>query len=206
MFEVGARALLGVTDPSHLFLSGDDAGPGACIHVAVEGTRSFLVEVQALVHPSELASLRRVASGLDRSPLAMLVAVLGRHAGLTLSGSDVFVNIAGGIRMEEPAADLAVALAVALAERQTPLPRSTAVFGEISLTGDVRSSGQPERRVADAVRTGFRTVLVPGRDKRGALAYETSAIGVNDVVSAVSRLFNTGSCGRRSGRQVDQGV
>jgi len=207
VFEMGVRGLRGIADPSHLFLSDDEPGPGACIHVAVEGTRCFLVEVQALVHPSELTVPRRLATGFDRSRLAMIVAVLGRHAGLSLSGKDIFVNIAGGIHMEEPAADLAVALAIASAERQTPLPPSTAVFGELSLTGHIRSSGQLERRVAEAVRTGFTTVVVPGRDKRGALASDASVVGVGDVASALSRLIESGgSRGRRSDRQVDQGV
>jgi len=206
VFEMTARGLAGVSDPSHLFLSDHEPGPGSCIHVAVEGTRCFLVEVQALVNPSELAVPRRVASGIDRNRLAMIVAVLGRHAGLSLSAADIFVNIAGGIRMEEPAADLAVALAIASAERQAPLPSSTAVFGEISLTGEIRSSGQSERRVAEAARTGFTTVLVPGRDKRGALAGDESAVGVADVGTALSRVFGSRDHGRQHGLTVGQGV
>jgi DNA repair protein RadA/Sms len=208
VFEMGAHGLTGVADPSHLFLSDREPGPGSCIHVAVEGSRCFLVEVQALVNPSELAVPRRLASGFDRNRLAMIVAVLGRHARLALSAADVFVNIAGGIRMEEPAADLAVALAIASAERRLPLQSSSAVFGEISLTGEIRSSSQPERRVAEAARTGFVTVLVPGRDKRRALAGEPSAVGVADVGAALSRAFgsNNGNHGRQGNQTTGQGV
>jgi DNA repair protein RadA/Sms len=207
VFEMTAKGLACVADPSHLFLSDREPGPGSCIHVAAEGTRCFLVEVQALVNPSELAVPRRVASGIDRNRLAMIVAVLGRHARLTLSAADIFVNIAGGIRMEEPAADLAIALAIASAERQVPLPSSTAVFGEVSLTGEIRSSGQSERRVTEAARTGFTTVLVPGRDKRRVLAGHESAVGVADVGAALSRVFgNSKDHGRQHDRTVGQGV
>ena len=203
VFEMAVTGLRPVADPSHLFLSEQTTGPGSCTHVAVEGTRCFLVEVQALVHPTELSAPRRLATGFDRNRLAMIVAVLGRHARLPLSGSDVFVNIAGGIRIEEPAADLAVALAVASAERQAPPPSSTPVFGEISLTGEIRSAAQPERRFAEAAKIGFTTVLMPGRDKRGVLAGEPSALGVADVRAAVSLLL-----GERTGsdRPVQQGV
>ena len=140
--------------------------PGAAVHVAVEGSRCFVVEVQALVNRTELAMPRRVAVGFDRNRLAMLVAVLGRHARLPLSSSDIFVKIAGGIRIDEPAADLAVALAIASAERNVPLPPRVAAIGEISLTGELRSCSQSERRVAEAGRAGFERVVVPAADAR----------------------------------------
>jgi DNA repair protein RadA/Sms len=132
-----------------------------------------------------------VTSGFGRDRLAMIVAVLGRHAGTMLSSADVFVNIAGGIRIEEPAADLAVAAAVLSAHRGLPLPLTTAVFGEISLTGEVRASGQPERRFAQATSAACRRVLIPAADKRGALAREGAAIGIADVSSLVTHLFQS---------------
>ena len=125
VFEMGERGLQAVADPSAIFLAQRGAA-GSCVHVAVEGTRCFLVEVQALVNPTDLALPRRLATGFDRNRLAMIVAVLGRHGRLTLASADVFVNIVGGVRIEEPAADLAVALAVASAERGVALARNAA--------------------------------------------------------------------------------
>jgi len=107
---------------------------------------------------------RRVTNGFDRNRLAMIIAVLARHARLPLSTSDIFVTIAGGIRIDEPAADLAVALAIASAERDVPLSPQVAVFGEISLTGELRSCSQSERRVGEAARAGFTRVVAPGSD------------------------------------------
>jgi DNA repair protein RadA/Sms len=207
LFEMSPTGLRVVTDPSSLFLSEQQASPGYCVLVAVEGTRCFIVEVQALVHPSELAVPRRVATGFDRNRLAMISAVLGRHARVPLSGSDIFVNIAGGIRIEEPAADLAVALAIASAERNAPLSFSTAVFGELSLTGEIRCSAQPERRVAEATRLGFSRVLVPNGDKRGILAGEPAAEGFDGVKDAVKALFGRRPTGGDDREQsVRQGV
>jgi DNA repair protein RadA/Sms len=165
VFEMGERGLEAVADPSAIFLAQRGAA-GSCVHIAVEGTRCFLVEVQALVNPTDLALPRRLATGFDRNRLAMIVAVLARHGRLTLASADVFVNIVGGVRIEEPAADLAVALAVASAERGVALASNAAVFGEIGLTGELRSTGQPERRVAEATRVGFETVLMPLADAR----------------------------------------
>jgi len=164
IFEMTAAGLRGVSDPSHAFLQDRVAGAGAAVHVAVEGSRCYVVEVEALVSHTELAAPRRMAVGFDRNRLAMLVAVLGRHGGVPLSTSDVFVSIAGGIRVDEPAADLAVALAIASAERGVSLPPRVAVFGEISLTGQLRSCSQSARRVAEAGRAGFDTAVFPAAE------------------------------------------
>ena len=187
IFEMTAAGLQGVADPSALFLG--DAGPaaGAAVHVAVEGSRCFAVEVQALVNRSELAMPRRVVVGFDRNRLAMLVAVLGRHARLPLSSSDIFVTIAGGIRIDEPAADLAVALAIASAERNTPLPPRFAAIGEISLTGELRSCSQSERRVAEAGRTGFQRIVVPAADAPRAGGISVGAADLRGVLAAFLR-------------------
>ena len=127
VFEMTEGGLLGVEDPSRLFLSEQAPAAGSCVHVAVEGTRCFLVEVQALVSRSELAMPRRVATGFDRNRLAMILAVLTRHANLALASSDIFVNIAGGMRIEEPAADLAVALGDSLSRTWCAAPRYSVV-------------------------------------------------------------------------------
>jgi DNA repair protein RadA/Sms len=131
----------------------------------MEGTRPLLVEVQALVAPTEITPPRRVATGIDRNRLAMVIAVLARHGGPALAAADVFVNVAGGVRVEEPGADLAVALALASAHRGEPLGspghRPLACFGEVGLTGELRFVAHPERRVAEAAKFGLGPVLGP---------------------------------------------
>jgi DNA repair protein RadA/Sms len=208
VFEMGKGGLVGVGDPSRLFLPEREPGIGAAINVAVEGSRCYLVEVQALVNKTELALPRRVATGFDRNRLAMIIAVLQRHAGLSLSSCDIFANIAGGIRVEEPAADLAVALAIASAERNIPLPPQTAVFGEISLTGEVRSSSQPERRSAEAAKLGFATVVTGSGDARRIGKSVPSVTGVADIRGAVAHVL--GKASRRpavtAGESDDGGV
>ena len=184
VFEMGERGLEAVADPSAIFLA-ERGAAGSCVHVAVEGTRCFLVEVQALVNPTDLALPRRLATGFDRNRLAMIVAVLGRHGRLTLASADVFVNIVGGVRIEEPAADLAVALAVASAERGVALASNAAVFGEIGLTGELRSTGQAERRVAEATKVGFETVLMPLADAR-RLREGSQARGIASLRDAIA--------------------
>ena len=189
VFEMAEDGLRTVPDPSLLFTAEGEPGPGSAVHIAVEGTRCFLVEVQALVSRSELAVPRRVATGFDRNRLAMILAVLSRHTSLTLSSSDVFVNIAGGIRVEEPAADLAVALAIASAERNVALPARAAAFGEISLTGEVRSCSQPARRLAEAARAGYQKVVMPASDVRTVGGAATEPEAVSTVRSAIGRIL-----------------
>jgi DNA repair protein RadA/Sms len=127
----------------------------------LEGTRPILLEVQALVAPTDLDMPRRVATGVDPRRLAMIVAVLGRHAGVALATADVFVNVAGGVKIEEPGADLAVALAIASAARGTPVLEGAAAFGEIGLTGRLRATSQAERRLDECVKLGIRTIVAP---------------------------------------------
>ncbi len=125
----------------------------ACV---LEGTRPLLLEIQALVAPTDLAMPRRVATGVDPKRLAMIVAVLGRHARLALGSADVFVNVAGGVRIDEPGADLGVALAIASAARGAPVRAATAAFGELGLTGRLRPATQAERRLGECAEAGSR--------------------------------------------------
>jgi DNA repair protein RadA/Sms len=187
VFEMGAGGLQGVADPTSAFLRDDVRPAGAAVHVAIEGSRCYLVEIEALVSRSELAMPRRVAVGFDRNRLAMLVAVLGRHAEVPLSTADIFVSIAGGIRIDEPAADLAVALAIASAERNAPLPPRIAVCGEISLTGQLRSCSQSARRVAEAGRAGFETTVMPVSDARRVGG---NAVGAENLRDAITNLLH----------------
>jgi DNA repair protein RadA/Sms len=161
IFEMTAVGLVGVPDPSELLGSTHAGEVGAAVGCALEGTRPLLLEVQALVAPTDLAMPRRVATGVDPRRLAMIVAVLGRHAGIALGSSDVFVNVAGGVRIEEPGADLAVALAIASAARGVPVREGLAAFGEIGLTGRLRPASQAERRLDECGKLGIATALSP---------------------------------------------
>jgi DNA repair protein RadA/Sms len=156
-----ASGLSGVPDPSQLFGRVEAGEVGACVACTLEGTRPLLLEVQALVSPSDLALPRRVGTGVDPKRLAMIVAVLSRHARLPLAQADVFVNVAGGVRIEEPGADLAVALAVASAQRGAPVRPGLAAFGEVGLTGRLRPVAQAERRLEECSKLGLERALVP---------------------------------------------
>jgi DNA repair protein RadA/Sms len=175
LFEMRQGGLVEVLDASARFVADATRAPGSVMLAAMEGSRPLLVEVQALVAPSELEQPRRVASGLDRNRLALVLAILGRHGRIGTGGADVFVNVVGGVRVDEPGVDLAVALAVASASRGVPLrgaPR--ACFGELGLTGELRWVGHPERRLQEAARHGLREVLAPTGS--GAEACEASTL------------------------------
>jgi DNA repair protein RadA/Sms len=168
VFEMRDSGLVEVLDASARFVAEATGKPGSVVLAAMEGSRPLLVEVQALVSPSELVPPRRVVNGLDRNRLALVLAVLGRHAGVGVGSADVFVNVVGGVRVEEPGADLAIALAVASAARGValaPAPgiRSGAVacFGEVGLTGELRSIAHPDRRLAEAAKFGLDVVVSP---------------------------------------------
>jgi DNA repair protein RadA/Sms len=161
VFEMTGAGLVGVPDPSELFGSTHPGEVGAAVGCVLEGTRPLLLEIQALVSPTDLAMPRRVGTGVDPKRLAMIVAVLGRHAGLALGTADVFVNVAGGVRIEEPGADLAIALAIASASKGAPVQEGSAAFGEIGLTGRLRAASQADRRLDECAKLGIVSVLVP---------------------------------------------
>jgi DNA repair protein RadA/Sms len=170
VFEMTGTGLVGVPEPSELFARNASADPGAAIACALEGTRPILLEIQALVSPTDLAMPRRVATGVDPKRLAMIVAVLSRHARIALGQADVFVNVAGGVRIDEPGADLAVALAIASAARRAPVHSGLAAFGEIGLTGKLRNAAQAERRLEECRKLALEAVLAPtGTKARGKL-------------------------------------
>ncbi len=170
VFEMTGAGLVGVPDASALFGATVEGEPGAAVACVLEGTRPILIEIQSLVSQSELAMPRRVATGIDPKRLAMIVAVLARHAGVALGQADVFVNVAGGVRIDEPGADLAVALAIASAARRVPVTGGTAAFGEIGLTGRLRPATQADRRLDECAKLGLRHVVAPaGTPARGTL-------------------------------------
>ncbi|MHB8233586.1 MAG: DNA repair protein RadA [Solirubrobacteraceae bacterium] len=169
LFEMRQGGLVEVLDASARFVAEATRAPGSVVLAAMEGSRPLLVEVQALVAPSELEQPRRVVSGLDRNRLALVLAILGRHGRIGTGGSDVFVNVVGGVRVDEPGCDLAVALAVASASRGVALagtPR--ACFGELGLTGELRWVGHPERRLEEAAKHGCSDVIAPPDSGAGA--------------------------------------
>ncbi|HUB74400.1 MAG TPA: DNA repair protein RadA [Solirubrobacteraceae bacterium] len=173
LFEMRQGGLVEVRDASARFVGEATRAPGSVVLAAMEGSRPLLVEVQALVAPSELEQPRRVVSGLDRNRLALVLAILSRHGRVQTGRADVFVNVVGGVRVDEPGCDLAVALAVASASRGVPLrgaqpaaPR--ACFGELGLTGELRWVGHPERRLAEAAKHGLHEVIAPPGSGEGA--------------------------------------
>jgi DNA repair protein RadA/Sms len=175
LFEMRQGGLVEVLDASARFVAQATRAPGSVMLAAMEGSRPLLVEVQALVAPSELEQPRRVASGLDRNRLALVLAILARHGRVGVGGHDVFVNVVGGVRVDEPGVDLAIALAVAGARRGVPIigvgaeeSAPLACFGELGLTGELRWVGHPERRLQEAARYGLRDVLAPSGSGAGA--------------------------------------
>jgi len=165
VFEMRDEGLVEVEDASARFVAEATRAPGSVVLCAMEGSRPLLVEVQALVAPTELVPPRRMANGVDRNRLALVLAVLARHAGVAVGSADVFVSLAGGVRVDEPGADLAVALAVASAVRGVALgdgARPLAAFGELGLTGELRHAAHPDRRLAEAGKFGLGRVLCPG--------------------------------------------
>ncbi len=162
VFAMEERGLREVRNPSAIFLSrGTEPVSGSVVTVAREGTRQMLIEVQALVDPSQLANPRRVAVGFESNRVSLLLAVLHRHAGVALAAHDVFVNVVGGVRLAETAADLAIIAALDSSRNGRPLPQDLVVFGEIGLTGEIRPVPYGEERLREAAKHGFRRALVP---------------------------------------------
>ena len=162
VFRMSDGGLIEVTNPSSLFLSGrvDDV-TGACVFAGMEGTRPVLVEIQALVAPSALGTPRRAVVGWDSARLAMVLAVLEARCGIAIGGRDIYLNVAGGLRVGEPAADLAVAAALLSSLTGTPVPRDTVAFGEIGLSGEVRTVSRSDLRLREAAKLGFSAALMP---------------------------------------------
>ena len=188
-FEIGDGGVVGVPDPSHLFVSRRTASvPGSCVTVTMEGSRPLLAEVQALVATSAGGgSPRRAVSGLDSQRVAMVNAVVERRGGVRLADADVFAASVGGVKIAEPAADLALALAIASASKDTPLPEGMIALGEVGLSGEIRRVGGTGRRLAEAARQGYRLALVPpdaGQAPKGMRLME-----VPDLGAALAGLF-----------------
>jgi DNA repair protein RadA/Sms len=191
VFEMTGRGLEPVPNPSRLFLAERSSNvPGSVVLCTVEGSRPILVEVQALVSAATFGNARRTANGLDQNRLLLLLAVLDKRAGLSLVTDDVFVNVAGGMRVDEPAADLAVLTAVASSLRNRPVPADVVVFGEVGLAGEVRATGQAALRVREAAQLGFTRCVVPeGNLAPADLPASMTMIGVRTVTDTLDALF-----------------
>jgi DNA repair protein RadA/Sms len=162
VFEMTGAGLREVANPSELFLSERDLGsPGTAVFAGIEGTRPLLVEIQALVAPTTLGTPRRAVVGWDPARLSMVLAVLEAHCGVRLSGHDVYLNVAGGLRIQEPAADVAAAAALVSSLARAPLPADAVYFGEVSLSGAVRPVAQTATRLKEAQKLGFMRAIVP---------------------------------------------
>ena len=191
VFEMQGAGLMEVNDPSRLFLAERPKDePGSVVTVTVEGTRPLLVEVQALVSPAAYGTARRTTIGVDPNRVALLAAVLEKKAGLDLVGCDIFVNVAGGVKLSEPAADLGLAIALASSFVDKPVPAETLVFGELGLAGEVRSVGQPDLRLTEAHKMGFLRALTPDM-KLGdfKVPKELKLTRVKSLSQAIEELF-----------------
>ena len=169
VFEMTDRGLVDVLNPSHMLLSGRPVdSPGSAIVCSVEGTRPILAEIQALVSASSFSMPKRMASGVDYNRVSLIMTVLEKRAGLNLSNQDAYVNVTGGIKLDETATDLAIACAIASSFRNTPLPQDMAFFGEVGLTGEIRTVTQAARRIAEIEKMGFKKCMLPF-DSLGAI-------------------------------------
>jgi len=191
VFEMKENGLNEVANPSAIFLSErPESSPGSAVTSSVEGTRPILVELQALASSSNLGTPRRTILGLDQNRVALLVAVMEKKLGMHLLGHDIFMNVAGGVRVDEPAVDLAIVSAIASSFLDKPIVEGTAVVGEVGLTGEVRAVGQIEIRAREVAKMGFRRCLVPSNNlERMASISGLELVGVRHVEAAMSALF-----------------
>ena len=170
VFEMQDKGLVEVENPSALFLAERQGNiSGSCVFAGIEGSRPVLVEIQALVSPTSYASPKRAVVGWDSNRLAMVLAVLEARCGMNLSSQDIYLNIAGGLKISEPAADLAVAMAVISSMTNKPLPSDTVIFCEIGLSGEIRAVSQPNSRLKEAHKLGFASAIMPAtyqKDKK----------------------------------------
>jgi DNA repair protein RadA/Sms len=191
IFEMTGAGLVGVANPSEMFLQERPVGAaGSVVTICMEGTRPMLVEIQALVSGSKYGTGRRMAQGFDVNRVALLMAMLEKRAGLHLSGDDVFINIAGGLEIDEPAADLGVVAAIVSSFRNLAIDAQTAVFGELGLTGEVRGAMQAQTRAREAQSLGFKKIIMPASNKQGLeRLLGVRIVGVRSVEEALEELF-----------------
>lgn len=191
VFEMTGTGLVAVANPSELFLQERPAGAsGSVVTVAMEGTRPMLVEIQSLVSGTKFGTARRMTQGFDQNRASLLIAVMEKRLGMQISGDDVFINIAGGIEIDEPAADLGVVAAIASSFRNLEVPPETAVFGEVGLTGEIRGVLQAQARAREAQTLGFKKLILPESNKKGLeKLLGIRVVGVRTLEDAIAELF-----------------
>ncbi len=190
MFEMQDTGMVEITNPSQILISEREGNPaGSVIVASMEGTRSILVELQALVTPSVFGMPRRTAMGIDYNRLTLLMAVLEKRAGLMLGNQDAYLNIVGGMKMNEPAIDLGIVLAVASSFKNCSIPKDLVAIGEVGLTGEVRAVNQIEKRLKEVEKLGFKTCIIPENNKKLLKEkYKLDIIGVKNIVEAMKQI------------------
>ncbi len=190
VFEMTEAGLIEIINPSALFLS-DRQGQkeGSAVFSSVEGTRALLVEIQSLVSHSYLAMPRRTAVGIDQTRLSMLIAVLDKRAGLNLGSEDIYINVVGGVSIDEPASDLCVLSALASSYKRKPLPADAVFIGEAGLTGEIRAVGMIEKRLKEAEKLGFKKAYMPESNTRGIKIQGMELVAIKDVEALMEKLF-----------------
>jgi DNA repair protein RadA/Sms len=205
VFEMTGRGLQEIANPSELFLSERDLGsPGTAVFAGIEGSRPLLVEIQALVAPTSFGTPRRAVVGWDPSRLAMVLAVLEAHCGIRLSGHDVYLNVAGGLRIQEPAADLAAAAALVSSLANAPLPADAVYFGEVSLSGAVRPVAQAAARLKEAAKLGFGRAVIPQSAAEAGGDLGLTLIPVQSLSDLAADIAALGKTAERADRRAPQ--
>ncbi|SYZ73804.1 DNA repair protein RadA homolog [Candidatus Zixiibacteriota bacterium] len=191
VFEMSAGGLLQVENPSQLFLSdyGNIRRTGAVVAASCEGNRPIMVEIQALVSSASYGTPQRVAGGIDNKRLALLLAILEKRLGIPMGGNDVFVSIAGGLRLNEPAIDLAILVSVISSLREIPFDVKTALAGEVGLSGEVRPIGMAEQRISEAAKLGFKRIIIPEQNLKGTANKKIEIVGIVSLEKAFDLLF-----------------
>ena len=190
MFEMRGEGMCEISNPSDILISENDDNPaGSCIVSCMEGTRSILVEIQALTSQSVFGIPKRTANGIDYNRLYLLVAVLEKKAGMMLGGQDIYLNVVGGLKINEPSIDLGILAATASSFKNIAISKDTVIMGEVGLTGEVRRINLIEKRIKEAEKLGFKKCIIPESNKKGLKEkYKLDIIGVKDINEAMNKL------------------
>ena len=191
MFEMRGEGMCEITNPSDVLISErEDNPPGSCIVSCMEGTRSMLVELQALTSQSVFGYPKRTANGIDYNRLALLIAVLEKRAGMNLGNQDVYLNVVGGLKISEPSIDLGILMVTASSYKNKPIEKGLAIMGEVGLTGEVRRINMIEKRLKEAEKLGFKKCIIPESNKKGLKEkFKLDIIGVKDINEAMKTCF-----------------
>ena len=191
MFEMRGEGMCEITNPSDVLISErEDNPPGSCIVSCMEGTRSMLVELQALTSQSIFGYPKRTANGIDYNRLALLIAVLEKRAGMNLGNQDVYLNVVGGLKISEPSIDLGILMVTASSYKNKPIEKGIAIMGEVGLTGEVRRINMIEKRLKEAEKLGFKKCIIPESNKKGLKEkFKLDIIGVKDINEAMKTCF-----------------